>query len=414
MIAVSTITRRAALACGASLLPLSDQTFGAEKLPPHLASKKKVAAIVTEYRHWSHADVIVGRLLGGYSAEGVWSESRSRVVSMYTDQVPEGRDMSRDLAARFGFKIYPSVSQALTQGGTDMAVDAVALVGEHGDYPTNDLGQKLYPRYELFSQIMDVLEHAGRPIPVFIDKHFSYSWEKAAEMYRRARQLRLPLMAGSSIPVTVRTPALEIPAGASLTHAVAVGYGDHDAYGFHTLECLQCMVERRAGGETGVKAVEWIPASQSLDWLNGRGAWAKPLLELALQAAPRKIAPLEQEAAGSVIFSVTYLDGLEAACLMQARGSHWTFATHINRRQPVATYFGSQKAARPLPHFDGLVRCIDEMFVTGREPWPVERTLLTTGILAFLFQSKKAGCKLETPALTLRYTPPERAYFQGA
>jgi hypothetical protein len=44
-----------------------------------------VAAIVTEYRFWSHADVIVGRLLGGYSMNGVHRPSSCRVVALYTD-----------------------------------------------------------------------------------------------------------------------------------------------------------------------------------------------------------------------------------------------------------------------------------------------------------------------------------------
>src|SRR5207237_1253764 len=152
--------------------------------------------------------------------------------------------------ARFGFQLSPAIKDALTLGGKALAVDGAVFVGEHGDYPTNEVGQKLYPRYELFSQILDVYEESGRTVPTFFDKHFSYSWEKAEAIYRRAKKLGFPFMAGSSIPVTVRNPPLDPPLGTPITEAVAIGYGDLDAYGFHTLEALQCLVERRKRSET--------------------------------------------------------------------------------------------------------------------------------------------------------------------
>jgi hypothetical protein len=169
-----------------------------------------VAAIVTEYRPRSHADVIVGRILQGYYPNGVRQEPRTRIVSMYTDQVP-ANDMSRALASRHGFTIYPSVEEALTLGGARLAVDAVLLIGEHGNYPVNERGQKLYSRYELFERIVNVFRSSRRTAPVFCDKHLSWSWEKALSMYRWSRELRFPMMAGSSISVTVRVPELELP-----------------------------------------------------------------------------------------------------------------------------------------------------------------------------------------------------------
>ena len=125
------------------------------------------------------------------------------------------------------------------------------LIGEHGDYPVNEWGQKLYPRHRLFGEVVQVFREAGRSVPVFCDKHLSYSWAKAQQMYDWSRELRIPLLAGSSIPVTVRTPELAIPMGTAIDRAVQTGYGPLDAYGFHTLEALQCMVERRSGGEDG-------------------------------------------------------------------------------------------------------------------------------------------------------------------
>ena len=192
--------------------------------------KKRVAAIVTEYREQSHADVIIGRLLDGYAPNGRPVEPRSQIVSMFTDQIAV-RDMSRPLSRQHGFPIFPTIREALTLGGDDLAVDAVLLVGEHGRYPFNSRGQKLYPRYELMQRTVEVFRETGRVVPVFCDKHLSYSWRKAKQMYDWSEELGFPFMAGSSIPVTTREPPLEIPLDSELENALVVGYGQFDAYG---------------------------------------------------------------------------------------------------------------------------------------------------------------------------------------
>jgi hypothetical protein len=378
------------------------------------ADRPAVAAIVTEYRYYSHADVIVGRILEGYSPDGVRVQPRTRIVSMYTDQVP-GNDMSRSLSAKHGFRIYPTVREALTWGGGKLAVDAVLLVGEHGNYPSNDRGQKLYPRHELLRQVVEVFRESRRSVPVFCDKHLSYSWEKAAEMVRWARELKFPFMAGSSIPVTIRKPELEIPPGSRIERAVSVGYGDLDAYGFHTLEGLQCMVERRRGGETGMAAVEWLEGEAVWKWRDGDGRWSAPLLEAALATGGRvKPGRPEQNCRRPALFLLDYRDGLRAACyLLEGHLSEFQFAARLaGRADPVATRYVLADAPRPLPHFDGLVKCIEDLFV-GRKPvYPVERTLLATGALAFLFEARSRRARVPTPELNVSYRAPAKAYFE--
>src|SRR5215471_17438348 len=192
--------------------------------------KKRVAAVVTEYRWYSHADVICGRLLGGYSANNVWTPSRTRLVSLYRDQTPNN-DMTRDLSARHGFRVHPTIPAALTSDGTKLAVDAVVFVGEHGNYPFNSSGQHLYPRFELFSQILDVYEIAGRGVPTFFDKHLSYDWTKAKTMFERVRRLGFPFMLGSSVPLTLRKPDVQPKLDMPMTEAACIGCGPLDAYG---------------------------------------------------------------------------------------------------------------------------------------------------------------------------------------
>jgi len=381
---------------------------------PAAPEKKKVAAIVTEYRYYSHADVICGRILEGYTPDNVRVEPRTRIVSMYTDQIAP-KDMSRDLAAKHGFKIYPTIAEALTLGGDKLAVDAVLFVGEHGNYPTNERGQKLYPRYELFQKIVEVYRKSRRAVPTFCDKHLSYSWQKAHEMYRWSRELKFPFMAGSSIPVTVRVPELELPLDCGVEHAVSVGYGELDAYGFHTLETLQCMVERRKGGEKGIAAVEWLEGDAVWKWRDGEGRWSAPLLDAALATNPNvKPGRMEQNSKLPVVFLLEYRDGLRTATYMlNGHQSGFSFGAELkDRTQPVAAHFGLTQKGRALPHFDGLVRCIEEMFVTGRPVYPVERTLLTTGALALLFEARAQKKRLATPELKVAYRAPRNTYFQ--
>jgi len=384
---------------GGALLPAQDR-------------RPKVAAIVTEFRHSSHADVICTRLLDGYYPNGRRQEPRTDLVSMWTDQVPPD-DMSRGLAHRNRFTLYPTIADALTLGGDALAVDAVLLIGEHGDYPLNDRGQKLYPRYRLFQEIERVFRASSRVAPLFCDKHLSYDWSKAKAMYDAARELEIPFLAGSSIPLTVRTPPLETPLGARIERAVATGYGPLESYGFHTLEALQCMTERRAGGETGVAAVELLEGDAVWPWRDGAGAWSKPLLDEALARRPGTPAgPVEDHVAEPAVYLVEYRDGLQAAAyLLNGYSRGWEFAAEIDG-ETVSTHFGQVPRTRDLPHFDGLVDCIEELFVTGRPPYPVERTLLTTGVLAAAFDAREAGRRVETPELGIQYRAPADAYWQ--
>jgi len=376
---------------------------------------KTVAAIVTTWFPNSHADVFVGMLLNGCAPNGVFRKPRTRVVSLYTDQIAR-EDRSRAVAAQHGIPIYPTIAEALTLGGSRLAVDAVLFIGEHGEYPTNELGQKLYPRYELFEQIAEVFRPGGRSVPVYYDKHFSYSWEKARKVYDLARELRIPMMAGSSIPLTGRVPELELPLDCPLESAVAVGYGDMDAYGFHTLEVLQCMVERRAGGETGVAAVETVEGAAVWKWRDsGPGRWSGPLLEAALNRAHNsKPGRPEENARNPILFLIQYRDGFHAAVYMlNGHVTDWLFAAkRKDLAEPVSTHFGFLKPARLRAHRDGLIDCMEELFVTGRPRYPVERTLLTTGMLSFLFESRRRQARVETPELDVVYRAPRHAYFQ--
>lgn len=377
--------------------------------PARAEVKKRVAAIVTEYRLNSHADVIAGRLIAGYEYEGKRHEPAVQVVSMYTDQVPKN-DLSRGLAAKHDVKIYSTVRDTLTLSGNKLAVDAVVLIGEHGDYPDNEKGQKLYPRYRLYQEIVDVFRASGRSVPVYCDKHFSTDWAKAKQMYDEARELRFPLMAGSSLPVSWRRPPLELDLRAPVEHAVTVFYGGKEAYGFHALEALQCMVERRKGGETGIASVECVEGPAVWTWTDAQ-PWAARLLDAALaHSETKKPGSPRDNARTPILFRLQYRSGLAAAVyILNGHCQDCTFAADIKgRSEPTATLIWLQ-SGRPYSHFSALVHYIEQMILTGREPYPPERTLLTTGALAALMDA--GGRRIQTPHLAITYRAPSRSLF---
>jgi hypothetical protein len=374
---------------------------------------KRVAAIVTEYRRWSHADVIVGKILEGFNHDGK-EFPRLRLASMYVDQVPPN-DMSAALAKRHNFTIYDTIEGAITLGRKEVAVDGVLLIGEHGRYATNELRQLLYPRRRFFEATANVFERYRRSVPVFNDKHLAATWTDARRMYDRARALHIPFMAGSSLPVTFRRPQLVIDRGAELVEAVQIGYGPFEGYGFHALESLQCMVERRRGGETGVRAVQCLQGEEMWRAMD-RGAFSRELLDAAIARVPAHangdIRKLTANARDAGVFLIDYRDGFKAAVVMpngwihEGDGGGFTFACRQRgREQPLSTHFYLQQPD-PFAHFEYLLRAIDSLVNTGHAPYPVERTLLTGGILdAVMVSASEKQRRIDTPHLEIRYQP---------
>lgn len=384
-------------------------------------ARKKIALITTELRFHSHSQHMGDRFLVGYPRNGRWHRPPFDLVSMYVDQHPDG-DLTEARSKEFGIRVYPTIAEALTLGGEQLAVDAVLLIGEHGDYPRNEKGQILYPRYEFFQQIVAVFEQSGRAAPVFNDKHLSYSFEKARHMAETSRRLGFPLLAGSSLPWTWRLPELELPLDCELDDALMIGMGSSDALDFHALECLQCMVERRRGGESGVKRVQLLEGADV--WRAGAdGRWSRELLEAALARSdsragvgasdgrPQDLAhsgELEELATEPAAYLIDRNDGLRTTLLMlNGAVQDFTFAARRKGQQsPVSTQF--LLAPHPNVAYSArLMQQVEEMFATGRTTYPIERTLLVSGTLEQCLTSKVRGhAPLKTPELNVAYRAP--------
>ncbi len=261
----------------------------------------------------------------------------------------------------------------------------------------------------------NVFAKTKKSVPVFSDKHLSATWTDAKWMYDKSRELFVPFLAGSSVPLTWRRPELKLPRNCELVEAVQVGYGPFEGYGFHALEGLQCMAERRKGGETGVKAVQCLQGKAMWEAMD-KGRWSKTLLEAAMARVPahakgdyREVTAKTDDAG---VFLIEYRDGFQGAVAMpngwiyEGDGGGFTFAGRLKGQdKPVATQFYLQQPD-PFGHFTYLVKAIDSMMQTGHAPYPVERTLLTTGILDAVMTSKaEKQRRVETPHLEIKYQP---------
>jgi hypothetical protein len=392
------------------------------------ATKKKLAIVTTEWRYHSHAWHMGERFLVGYPHNGAWHQPPFEVVSAYVDQFPEN-DLSRKRAAEFGFKIYPSVAEALRAGGKQLAVDAVLVIGEHGNYPDNELGQKKYPRYEFFKQATDVFRADGRAVPMFNDKHLSWKWEWAKEMFDTSRALGFPFSAGSSLPVTWRMPSIDMPYGAEVEEVMCLAIGAVDSYDFHALEVIQCMAERRRGGETGVVAMQALRGDavwKALDaggW--SEGGWDPELFAACLTrtqtlAQPETFsdryptpAQIREWVKEPVCYRFEYADGLKATMLlMNGLVNDFTFAARVKgQSEPLSTLFYLPSTPN-VTYSAELMSKAEETFVTGKTPYPLERTLLTSGLVAAGMLSLGTGQKrIETPHLNVRYQAPRESTF---
>jgi len=377
-------------------------------VPAAPSTPRRIAAVITEYRPLSHADVMIAKYLEGYNHDGQPPYPRSKIVSMFTEQVPPN-DMSREKARVHNIPLFSTVRGALTLGGNSLAVDGVILIGEHGTYPLNDRGQKLYPRFEMFLKVADVFRESGRSVPLYTDKHLSWNWHQARRMVEIARELKIPMMAGSSIPVALRVPAHDVPYGAEVSKAVSISFGGIESYGFHGLEGLQCLIERRHGGETGVAAVQCLEDAAAWTFLADNG-WARTLFDAALaRGEARKPGDPKDLVKRPAVFLVDYRDGAQGAVFqMPGLVEEWTGAAAIpGQAEPFSVLFKLQRFG-VRHHFGCLVENIEKMFETGHPTYPVERTLLTSGMLDYLMESRHRGhARIETPELAVRYRPAE-------
>lgn len=419
----SSVTRRDFLAASALSMTAGAATSAeaqAVETPSATTPRKtlRIAAINSIYRLRSHAYHICGRVIHGYTKDGFHHQPALKLVRMYNDQSPKD-DLGRAYGKKYAIEVCENVAAALG-GAKSLDVDAVLLIIEHGDYPLNDFGQVLYPRYELFQQIVEVFRASGRSVPVFVDKHLSYDHQKAAKMVQTARDMKFGLMAGSSLPVTWRVPEIEPPLGTPFREGlVTFGFdrGSVEIYLFHALESLQCMLERRKGGETGVKSVQCLRGDAVWKAATA-GRFSTKLMDAALKnCVSNNVGSVRDNVTDPLAVFIEYHDGTKGTVLnLIEQTSEFGFAAAVEgQTEPVAT--GFYLPAPPAANFfNPLTWNIEQFFHAGTPPYPVERTFLTSTMCDLAMQSLYDNGKVVvSPALKIEYQPvADSGFFRGS
>ena len=384
--------------------------------------RPRVAAIFSEFRFRSHAFDFLENFFKPFLFNGKLVDPGVEVVSLYADQFPKA-DMARDVSNRFNVPLYPTIEDALTMGTGGLAVDAVLSIVEHGDYPTNSRGVVMYPRKEFFDRAVGVMQRSNRFVPIFNDKHLSYRWDLAKQMYDVAQSCGIPLLAGSSVPLAQRRPAIVLPPNADIEEAVAIHGGGVEGYDFHGLELLQSFVEARRGGETGIASVEFL-TGEVLSQAAKNGRWSRELVEAAMQAERTLNEPVRglgknlgkgdipTEPSHGLL--LTYRDGLRATVLKVGSGSNrWNFACRLKGDPQIqaTAMFNGPWGNRNL--FKALSHSVQHFFRERRAPYPVERTLLVSGALdAAMWSRELNGTRICTPNLEWSYSPRDFSAFR--
>jgi hypothetical protein len=416
------------------------------------AKPVRLAILGSTYRPQSQMQMLADRFLVGYPDDGEWHMPNVQVVSMYvderarkaaaaasgyelavkgkkvapsgpgpqhpagsTEETEEAGDLSKARAEQFGFRLAKNIPEALRCGGDRLAVDAVLTIVEQDDYPSNGMGQVLLPNYDFFVQCAEVFQDEKRGVPYFNHRQMSFSFDEAQSMVETARRMQFPLLAGSSMPVTWRLPEVDVPMGAPVEEAVMVGVSGME---FDALEAMQSMLERRKGGETGVKAVQWLEGDDV--WAAAKeGRWSQELLSSALSRSdtPQGLSVLDgrtqdlvasgvlpQLAKDPVAYCVEYRDGTKATLLLlDGAIADFNIAVRVKGREAVSTQFFLPPAPNRADSAC-LADRIEHLFVTHQAPYPVERGLLVSGVLQAGFQSRhRLSQRSETPQLAISY-----------
>src|SRR5689334_11168084 len=414
----SRLTRREML--GVTGLGLAALTGVATHPAPVPQQKKvRIACLVT---YWaatrSHADWIVNKLLDGYWWQGAHTPSRVEVVSVYIHQLDTSL-LGQKVCKAKNIPIFKTVKEAVTVGGKELAVDGVVIVAEHGNYPTDLKGHWLLPRWWIYQQVIQVFEQSKRSVPVFNDKHLSYNWDDAKWMFDKSRELNFPLTGGSSIPTYFRKPDIELAIDTPLKNSIVVGNTADEGAIFHCIDLLQAFVDRRKGGETGVKAVLSIRGPETWAWVE-RNSWAGSLLAAVRKKFDLKPEDLEEHRNSNVCV-VEYNDGSKAAVL-PGRGVGWTFASEIEgQKDPtIVSMLGFPGPISQYHAANAFEHWIIEMMLTGKEPFDAERLLLSTGIVNNYMESNwengrysAVGRRIEMPFLNMKYRSTHGPLFES-
>jgi hypothetical protein len=97
--------------------------------------------------------------------------------------------------------------------------------------------------------------------------------------------------------------------------------------------------------------------------------------------------------------------------MLNGADQDFTFSARVVDHGLIATQF-FRSLAPHVAYSACLAAKIEQMFTTGIAPYPVRRTLLTSGILEACLTSKaRLNQRIETPQLAVSYQPPAESQY---
>lgn len=375
---------------------------------------KRIAVLTPAWIPESRALALADRFLVGYPRAGSWHRPDLRIVAAYARDRPD-KDLAVVRAQEFDFPLFPSVAQALRVGGQKLAVDGVMVLADDTDGA----------RDEVLKACLAVFEEEGRGVPLFVSGPLGQTFSQATFVVDVSRKLKFPLLCGSPLPFAVRLPAVDVPFAAAVKEVLVVSPGGFDGQGYHALEGALCLVERRRGGETGIKAVQALGPARL--WQAGEdGRWSRPLLTAALSRSDTpqgntiadgrtqdlvgngEVVKLSADARACL---VEHNDGTRTSVLILPGAiKDFTFAARVNGAVMAGQFF-----VGPPPNATqtvGLCRQVEDMFMSGKATLTAERTRLATGILEAARASTTGDfARVPTPQLAIRYQSPRDSLF---
>ncbi len=370
---------------------------------PAPARVKRIAFLVDSWYRWSHADVIGTRFLEGYRVGERVHASPLTVASVYTDR-PRAEDQTRTIAARYGFRVATSIADALLEDPQSprprLAVDGV-LVATREDLPDSGQPQSPMRRLQVVREVLRIMDQTGSHVPIFIDKMLASSWTDSHAIVTEAARRHVPLMAGSVLPFPpldqpIRTSGVEVGVVAAST--------PYWAFAFHAAELLQGLMEQRNPREGGVSQVREVGSGYGS--LPDRDRWGGRVFDALLGSTRTRRGRGSLGTAAHAIL-IQYVDGARAVlALVPDAFDDSEFLLGAQYADGTTSTSGLVLRGQPYDHFGYLVHALVEFFTTGRAPVPVERTLLTTGIVVFGQQSRLSGGSVSTPPLAISYPAP--------
>lgn len=394
----------------------------------------RIAALCTQYFPYSHADVIVTRWLEQVKHDVVLGfVPGTQIASLWVmQQHPEGGqrmpadydvspnraardftryDISQAVANRYGVPMFSTIYEALTLGTGTLAVDAVILIGEHGDFPFNEYGQHLYPRKALFDEVAECFRKLGRVVPLFCDKHLSWNMDWAQEMVHTIQAMKIPFFSGSSVPISGTLHELFVD-GADIAESMGLFYSGHEVYGIHSMEFVQSIAEKRAGGERGITAIRTYEGEAVWAALE-RGEWSRDLFEATLAAAitakPGQYKDnCKQSQLATVAIVCEHADGHKQTHLcLDGHIEEFVCGVKLRNGECRASTANMSDLRNFVVNFGHLAREMQKFFLTQQSPVAIERLLLTTLLVASFVRALKdaPGQRILTPHLALPYQP---------